>query len=292
MWNGYWTAAVQGSLSTSTTATSWTCFAGRRTRPTKSTTGTPSAPRPPRRFACGGGTSTRMTTCRFAAARPGSPSLRRPRARVALLRTRRWSTTGSSAAKRPRSTGSTPNGSFRRRPWSSRAAQHVLTTNVTRRSDGGPIAGWTVRYEVAGGGASLGYGGGNFVDVPTDAAGRASVEVSPTGAGGGATTVNMTLIRPPQPGADASPQLEIGSGSATISWGTATAPAPVLPGPVASTPLPGAGARRRRQAASRPTPTRRPPPSRRPTNQTWPCQSATWDPSRSRSATAFSSISW
>ena len=116
---------------------------------------------------------------------------------------------------------------------------HVLTTTVTRRSDGGPIAGWTVRYEVAGGGASLGYGGGNFVDVPTDAAGRASVEVSPTGAGGGATTVNMTLIRPPQPGADASPQLEIGSGSATISWGTATAPAPTLPGPVASTPLPG-----------------------------------------------------
>lgn len=117
---------------------------------------------------------------------------------------------------------------------------HVLTTTVTRRSDSSPVAGWLVRYEVAGGGASLGYGGGNYVDVPTDAAGRASVEVSPTGSGGGSTTVQMTLIRPPLAGAEASPQLEIGSGSATITWGTAAAPTPSLPaGP--SVPLPGPG---------------------------------------------------
>jgi uncharacterized repeat protein (TIGR01451 family) len=120
---------------------------------------------------------------------------------------------------------------------------HVLTTTVTRRSDGAPVAGWLVRYEVAGG-ASLGYGGGNFIDVPTDAAGRASVEVSPTGVGGGSTTVSMTLIRPPLIGPEASPQLEIGAGSATITWVSVAAPAPSmpapsLPGPATSAPLPG-----------------------------------------------------
>ena len=52
--------------------------------------------------------------------------------------------------------------------------------DVTRRTDGSPLAGWIVRYEVAGG-ASLGYEGGNFVEVPTDANGRASMEVSPSG---------------------------------------------------------------------------------------------------------------
>ena len=75
--------------------------------------------------------------------------------------------------------------------------------------------------------------------MPTDAAGRASVEVTPTGAGGGSTTVNMTLIRPPQSGPESSPQLEIGSGSATITWGAAASPASALPGPVTSTPMPG-----------------------------------------------------
>ena len=38
---------------------------------------------------------------------------------------------------------------------------HVLTTIVIRRTDGSPLAGWIVRYEVAGG-ASLGYEGGNL----------------------------------------------------------------------------------------------------------------------------------
>ena len=94
---------------------------------------------------------------------------------------------------------------------------HVLTTTVLRRTDGAPLAGWLVRYESASG-ASFGYEGGNVVDVPTDGAGRASVEVSPVDAGGGSTNVNVTIVRPPQASADASPQLEIGRGVATISW--------------------------------------------------------------------------
>ena len=41
---------------------------------------------------------------------------------------------------------------------------HVLTTTVFRRTNGTPLAGWVVRYTVGSGG-SLGYEGGNTVDV-------------------------------------------------------------------------------------------------------------------------------
>jgi hypothetical protein len=121
---------------------------------------------------------------------------------------------------------------------------HVLTTTVLRRTDGAPLAGWLVRYETASG-ASFGYEGGNVVEVPTDGAGRASVEVSPVDAGGGSTSVNITIVRPPQAGADASPRLELGRGLTTISWAAGAVsgpdtlqnqPAPISPGSIGPTP--------------------------------------------------------
>lgn len=115
---------------------------------------------------------------------------------------------------------------------------HVLTTTVLRQSDGTPIPGWLVRYEVADGGGSLGYEATGVVEVPTDAAGRASVEVSPTDAGSGTTIINMVLIRPGQAGLTTSPPLEIGTGSATITWGTGGAAAPVTPPPISPAPPP------------------------------------------------------
>jgi uncharacterized repeat protein (TIGR01451 family) len=96
---------------------------------------------------------------------------------------------------------------------------HILTTTVVRRTDRVPLAGWLVRYEAASGGASLGYEGGNVVEVPTDAAGRASAEVSPTGVGSGTTTILMTLLRPASVGSDPSPKIEVSRGTATITWG-------------------------------------------------------------------------
>lgn len=111
---------------------------------------------------------------------------------------------------------------------------HVLTTTVLRRTDGAPLSGWFVRYTVAGGGAALGYEGGNSIDVPTDSAGRASVEVSPTGLGSGTSTVTMTILRPAMPGPGGSPQLEVGRGAASITWGDAIAPSI----PVTSMPAP------------------------------------------------------
>jgi uncharacterized repeat protein (TIGR01451 family) len=120
---------------------------------------------------------------------------------------------------------------------------HVLTTTVTRRSDGTPAQGWIVRYEVAGTGGSLGYSAGKSVEVPTDAAGRASVEVSPTDVAGGSATVNMILVRPAQTLPAATPQLEVGRGLATITWGSGAVgpspiavPPPAMTGPVAPPP--------------------------------------------------------
>jgi uncharacterized repeat protein (TIGR01451 family) len=111
---------------------------------------------------------------------------------------------------------------------------HVLTTTVTRRTNGAPLAGWLVRYDVASG-ASLGYEGGNSVEVPTDANGRASVEVSPMGPGGGTSNVGITIVRPAIAGPQPTPRFEFGRGNVPIVWGPAAvvpAPAgPILPGP-------------------------------------------------------------
>jgi hypothetical protein len=117
---------------------------------------------------------------------------------------------------------------------------HVLTTTVMRRTDGAPLPGWLVRYHAAGG-ALLGYEGAGMVEVPTDASGRASVEVSPRDVGGGSATIGITIVRPPRAGADASPRIDVGQGAATITWTSGatvpiTAPPPFSPTP--ATPRP------------------------------------------------------
>lgn len=106
---------------------------------------------------------------------------------------------------------------------------HTLTTTVTRQSDGAPIAGWIVRYEVTSGGqATLGYEAGQATDATTDSQGRASIQVSPATAGAGAATVAVTIVRPDTPGAAGGPRINVGSGQATINW-TLDAPATGLP---------------------------------------------------------------
>ena len=80
--------------------------------------------------------------------------------------------------------------------------------------------------------------------MTTDANGRASVEVSPSGSAGGSTTVNITINRPPQAAPESTPRLEIGRGCAVITWGAAgtavpsAMPAPVVGAPVAPSAVP------------------------------------------------------
>lgn len=114
---------------------------------------------------------------------------------------------------------------------------HVLTTTVMRRSDNAPLAGWTVKYDVASG-ASLGYEGGNTVEATTDAAGRASVEVSPVDAGGGTTNVGVSIYRPAAGSPGGTPPLGLGRGSATITWGAGVPAIPTAPPSTISMPAP------------------------------------------------------
>lgn len=117
--------------------------------------------------------------------------------------------------------------------------QHRLTTTVTRQSDGAPLAGWIVRYEVADSSAAqLGYAAGQAAEETTDGSGHASVDVTPTDSKPGTTRIRITVVRPEQAGVASSPRLNVGTGEATITWSnTAPGTQPLLP-PVAppSTP--------------------------------------------------------
>ncbi len=95
----------------------------------------------------------------------------------------------------------------------------VLTTTVLRQTDGTPLEGWVVRYQVAdGAGALRGNQEGQVVEVRTDAEGRASIDVTPTGSAGSTTRINAQLVRPAGFGGSSAPQLDIASGSTLISW--------------------------------------------------------------------------
>ena len=120
----------------------------------------------------------------------------------------------------------------------------VLTTTVLRQTDGTPLEGWLVRYEVADGGGSLrGDQSGQVVEVPTDAQGRASIDVTPTGSAGSTTRINAQLIRPAGFGGSSAPRLDIASSSTLINWtdGDYVPPPDDLGDVVPPTAFPGGG---------------------------------------------------
>jgi len=95
----------------------------------------------------------------------------------------------------------------------------VLTTTVLRQTDGTPLAGWLVRYEVAaGGGALRGSDSGQVVEVPTDSQGRASIEVTPTGSAGSTTQIKTQIVRPERYANSNAPRLVIANGVSTLQW--------------------------------------------------------------------------
>ncbi|MEO2048183.1 MAG: hypothetical protein ABGX16_16645 [Pirellulales bacterium] len=94
----------------------------------------------------------------------------------------------------------------------------VLTTTVTRQTDGQPLEGWLVRYEVAdGSGARVGRQSGQVVEMATGADGSATVEVSPTHSAN-TSQIKMQLVRPDGWNGSDAPRLVIGSGATIIRW--------------------------------------------------------------------------
>lgn len=98
------------------------------------------------------------------------------------------------------------------------SGRETLTTVATRQTDGTPLAGWIVRYEVADGSGASGAAATRVQEVMTDANGQASVQVSPTAAGAASSKIDMQLIRPANFGGSESPRLVIGNSSTIVNW--------------------------------------------------------------------------
>ena len=105
-------------------------------------------------------------------------------------------------------------------PATSRAGQKVTLQTVVTRSGGAPVAGWIVRYDVAEGPeAAFTVRGDTSIEVKTDAAGRATVELLPRAMQPGITVVNVQVIRPATGRGDL-PQMVVGQGQTAVTWST------------------------------------------------------------------------
>lgn len=108
----------------------------------------------------------------------------------------------------------------------------TLVTTVTRQSDGAPVTGWLVRYEVLSGEtARLGYESGQVSEATTDGQGRATMQITPTDDQAGAAQVRVTVVRPATSAPMPSPRLEVGGGEVSVSWSPTAQPPFVAPGP-------------------------------------------------------------
>jgi uncharacterized repeat protein (TIGR01451 family) len=105
-------------------------------------------------------------------------------------------------------------------PVNARAGQKQLLQTTVTRSGGAPVSGWIVRYEVLEGPeANLTVRGDKVLEVKTDGAGRAAVELLPRTMEPGITTVGVQVIRPASGRGDL-PQMIVGQGTTAVSWST------------------------------------------------------------------------
>jgi uncharacterized repeat protein (TIGR01451 family) len=97
---------------------------------------------------------------------------------------------------------------------------HVFTTSINRHTNGAPLAGWRVRYEILDGpAAGFAPDGREMIEVPTDALGQAPAEIVPKGLESGTARINVQIIRPAQSaGASLTPELILGSAVTTMTW--------------------------------------------------------------------------
>lgn len=94
-----------------------------------------------------------------------------------------------------------------------------LTVTAARRSDGQPIQGWKVRYEVTGGPvAGFLPDGAPVREVETDANGQATVELYQSSQQQGVNDINIQLIRPAAVALGQSKPLTVGGVVVQHSW--------------------------------------------------------------------------
>lgn len=117
-------------------------------------------------------------------------------------------------------------------------SRHVFTTTITRRSTGGPVAGWIVRYEITGG-PSAGFApdGARAIEVATNDLGQANAEILQPQAEPGSSPVLIQLIRPAVPGGQ---RLVVGTAATEQTWTGAPSIAPPSAAPPNTAPPPTA----------------------------------------------------
>lgn len=100
-------------------------------------------------------------------------------------------------------------------------SRHTFTTMLVKHSNKCPLAGYRVRYEIAGGPpAGFAPNGSQIIEVTSNALGQAPVEIFQQQAGAGTNTINIKVIRPADwPGGDGT-QLEVGTGTTQMTWST------------------------------------------------------------------------
>jgi uncharacterized repeat protein (TIGR01451 family) len=98
-------------------------------------------------------------------------------------------------------------------------SRHVFTTTVMRQSNQTPCERWRVRYEIVGGPpAGFAPDGATAVEVPTDPAGQASVEIFEKEPKQGTNKICIQVIRPGDlPGANGQ-RLVVGTGTTMKTW--------------------------------------------------------------------------
>lgn len=112
-----------------------------------------------------------------------------------------------------------------------------VVTSITRKSDGAPVDGWQVRYEVIqGDNARLGYGSGQSSVATTNAQGQAVMQVTPTDDAPGSAVLRATIVRPAQSSPMPSPELQLGTGETVVTWSPTT-----IPGGGTGPPIGGGG---------------------------------------------------
>jgi uncharacterized repeat protein (TIGR01451 family) len=103
-------------------------------------------------------------------------------------------------------------------------SRHTFTTTLIRHSNKCPLAGYRVRYEIAGGPpAGFAPNGTQVVEVTSNTLGQAPIEIFQPSPAQGTNTINIQVIRPADwPGGDGTP-LVVGSGSTQKTWTTQSA---------------------------------------------------------------------
>ncbi|HUE74230.1 MAG TPA: hypothetical protein VMP01_25340 [Pirellulaceae bacterium] len=103
-------------------------------------------------------------------------------------------------------------------PQIARFGQPARLTTRIMRSNGAPVAGWIVRYDVADGPeASFGARGEKSIQLQTAADGTATVELAPNTTTPGITQVRVQIVRP-STGRDGLADMVVGQGLTSVTW--------------------------------------------------------------------------